>query len=215
MSRIACFVGSALLIALSLVSPAQARFVSVDPVQPNQENGENFNRYHYANNNPYTYTDPDGRLPVLIPIVAGVTWMLTSGDANAPAPGTPTRAMSPAEAASRFVEAVPAGRTGIALRAAPDGGRDSQTGSYTNTHASGKTYDGKGGRQRSNNSGKRVEQETGDPHVATDWTPAHDARDAFKQESVRLDSHGGPKSERNYNQIESPGRQYRTEDDTR
>jgi len=29
----------------------------VDP-----KTGENFNRYWYANNNPYKFTDPDGRL---------------------------------------------------------------------------------------------------------------------------------------------------------
>lgn len=40
---------------------ASARFVSVDPVQANPNNGQNFNRYYYANNNPYRFTDPDGR----------------------------------------------------------------------------------------------------------------------------------------------------------
>lgn len=43
------------------VRPAEARFVSVDPVKPDTNTGENFNRYHYGNNNPYRYTDPDGR----------------------------------------------------------------------------------------------------------------------------------------------------------
>lgn len=52
------------LLALSCVAtsgPAVARFVSVDPVQANPNNGANFNRYSYANNNPYKFTDPDGR----------------------------------------------------------------------------------------------------------------------------------------------------------
>lgn len=40
---------------------ASARFLSVDPVQANQRPGQNFNRYWYANNNPYKFTDPDGR----------------------------------------------------------------------------------------------------------------------------------------------------------
>jgi RHS repeat-associated protein len=89
---------------------------------------------------------------------------------------------------------------------------NSQTGSYTNTHASGMTYDGKGDKQRSQASGKRVEAETGDQHIATDWTPAPNNREAFKQESRRLDSHDGPKSETNHNKIESPGKKMRTED---
>ena len=84
-----------------------------------------------------------------------------------------------------------------------------QTGSYTNTHESGKTYDGKGGKERSQESGRRVEKETGDRHTATDWTPASTPKDALKQESVRLDSHGGPKSPDNHNKIESPGKKLR------
>ncbi|MEP1444751.1 MAG: RHS repeat-associated core domain-containing protein [Paraglaciecola sp.] len=39
--------------------PVIGRFYSNDPVGFN--NVHNFNRYAYANNNPYKYTDPDGR----------------------------------------------------------------------------------------------------------------------------------------------------------
>ncbi len=44
--------------------PAIGRFISVDPVDVSAANGSNFNRYWYANNNPYRYTDPDGRFGV-------------------------------------------------------------------------------------------------------------------------------------------------------
>lgn len=37
------------------------RFLSVDPVTANSGTGANFNRYRYANNNPYLFVDPDGR----------------------------------------------------------------------------------------------------------------------------------------------------------
>jgi RHS repeat-associated protein len=40
--------------------PTLGRFLSVDPVSTS-ENGTNFNRYWYANDNPYRFTDPDGR----------------------------------------------------------------------------------------------------------------------------------------------------------
>jgi RHS repeat-associated protein len=53
--------------------PAIGRFLSVDPVGPLADPTNHFGRYHYANNNPYRFTDPDGRLPILIPI-AVVAW---------------------------------------------------------------------------------------------------------------------------------------------
>ncbi len=37
------------------------RFLSVDPVTANAGTGTNFNRYKYAENNPYKFLDPDGR----------------------------------------------------------------------------------------------------------------------------------------------------------
>lgn len=52
----------AVAVMLCLMSgTVAARFVSVDPVEADTNNGQNFNRYYYANNNPYKFTDPDGR----------------------------------------------------------------------------------------------------------------------------------------------------------
>lgn len=41
--------------------PIAGRFLSVDPVTTDANTGELFGRYHYANNNPYRFMDPDGR----------------------------------------------------------------------------------------------------------------------------------------------------------
>ena len=41
--------------------PLIGRFLSIDPVEADANTGTNFNRYWYANNNPYRFTDPDGR----------------------------------------------------------------------------------------------------------------------------------------------------------
>lgn len=41
--------------------PECGRFLSVDPVGVDPTSGGNFNRYEYAQDNPYRYTDPDGR----------------------------------------------------------------------------------------------------------------------------------------------------------
>jgi uncharacterized protein RhaS with RHS repeats len=43
--------------------PGIGRFLSTDPVTANSVTGANFNRYWYANNNPYSFIDPDGRAP--------------------------------------------------------------------------------------------------------------------------------------------------------
>lgn len=50
-----------MVLLAGMVTDAYARFVSTDPVQANTNNGQNFNRYQYANSNPYGFTDPDGR----------------------------------------------------------------------------------------------------------------------------------------------------------
>jgi RHS repeat-associated protein len=54
------------------MDPIAGRFLSVDPVTTDSNDGGGFNRYKYANNNPYRYMDPDGmqdfEVPPQIPI---------------------------------------------------------------------------------------------------------------------------------------------------
>ncbi|HJR75240.1 MAG TPA: hypothetical protein VJ806_16570 [Luteimonas sp.] len=47
-------------LALLLLAPDLAS-AGTDPVAPDPNTGANFNRYAYANNNPYKFVDPDGR----------------------------------------------------------------------------------------------------------------------------------------------------------
>ena len=52
-------------------NPILGRFTGIDPVRYQEDNIHSFNRYAYANNNPYKFVDPDGRIPVIIiPIIA-------------------------------------------------------------------------------------------------------------------------------------------------
>ncbi|MBF6025163.1 hypothetical protein IU514_14110 [Lysobacter niastensis] len=47
--------------------PQVGRFLSVDPVTAYDGGWRHFNRFAYAYNNPYAFTDPDGRCPVCVP----------------------------------------------------------------------------------------------------------------------------------------------------
>jgi RHS repeat-associated protein len=46
--------------------PMLGRFLSPDPLRFVEDNPMSFNRYDYANGNPYRYRDPDGRDPQLV-----------------------------------------------------------------------------------------------------------------------------------------------------
>jgi RHS repeat-associated protein len=46
--------------------PVIGRFMGIDPVGFQEGNIHSFNRYAYANNNPYRYVDPDGAYPGLL-----------------------------------------------------------------------------------------------------------------------------------------------------
>ncbi len=50
--------------------PTLGRFLSIDPVDFYETNPQSFNRYAYADNNPYKYVDPDGQLFFLAPALA-------------------------------------------------------------------------------------------------------------------------------------------------
>jgi RHS repeat-associated protein len=59
-------------------SPAFGRFMSIDaaPVSPGK--WHSFNRYEYANNNPYRYSDPNGQSPLEIAFLVADTVSLVS-----------------------------------------------------------------------------------------------------------------------------------------
>jgi RHS repeat-associated protein len=54
--------------------PALGRFMGVDPVGFSEANLHSFNRYAYANNNPYKFVDPDGRNPLSVLLIEVARW---------------------------------------------------------------------------------------------------------------------------------------------
>lgn len=50
--------------------PVVGRFVGIDPKGFDPENIQSFNRYAYANNNPYKFVDPDGHSPIDVVFLA-------------------------------------------------------------------------------------------------------------------------------------------------
>ena len=89
---------------------------------------------------------------------------------------------------------------------------DVEVGSYTNTHKSGKKYHGKGTEKRASESATEKAKKYDDPVENTDWTPSKNDREAFKEESRRLENDGGHRNEDNYNKRASPGTNYRKQD---
>ena len=66
-------------------SPTYGRFLGMDPVEFDPNNIHSFNRYAYANNNPYRYVDADGRMATwaLAGLVLGTVAVTAAANYNA------------------------------------------------------------------------------------------------------------------------------------
>jgi len=99
--------------------PRIGRFLALDPVGFDPQNPQSFNRYAYANNNPYRYLDPDGQSP----LDAGFFLADSVSFGIAAASGNPEAIASAGIdlAASAVGLASPVPGTGLAIKAARAG----------------------------------------------------------------------------------------------
>jgi RHS repeat-associated protein len=188
--------------------PLVGRFVSMDPAGFDEGNLHSFNRYAYANNNPYRYVDPDGKMAVPLGRLVFTAAYEAAKVVGLPAFGS----VLGIGLANLVINATKAeGDTAQSDSRELSKGEakgDREAGSYTNTHESGKKYHGKGDRARSQQSGQDKEREHGDRHTATDWTPSSNDREAFKDEARRIQGDRGVSNPDNFNKINSPGKKY-------
>lgn len=136
--------------------------------------------------------------------------VIPGGKASSNSPKTPTLEMVPVEGPRVQVKAPtePAPTVSNTQQAS-----SKQTGSYTNTHESGKTYSGKGSQARAKKSAERVSKENNDAVTTTEWKPSPNTREAFKAEDTRIQDNGGAgNTQQNYNKINSPGKKYKEQD---
>lgn len=196
-----------------MYNPRLGRFMQTDPIGYKDD----LDLYAYVGNDPLDRTDPTGEISWDDFLGDLSDWLDTASQAANANPELLGPLYGPElEDASVALRGLAEGSeaTGEAteatvnladhvpeLEAAPA----KETGSYTNIHESGREYHGKGSRARSQVSGRRVEAETGDKHVATDWKASSSDQQAFVDEAKRIEQGGGVKSPNNYNKINSPG----------
>jgi RHS repeat-associated protein len=66
--------------------PVVGRFMGIDPKEVDPNDLHSFNRYAYANNNPYKFVDPDGHSPLVAVAVGVILW---TGFEMLPGPNVP------------------------------------------------------------------------------------------------------------------------------
>jgi Novel toxin 10 len=196
--------------------------MGIDPVGVDENNVHSHNRYAYANNNPYKFVDPDGRVAETVWDVANLAMGVSSFGMNLTEGNYVGAAVDVVgivvDGAATAVPFIPGGAGAVIKSArAADNVVDSakgakQTGSYTIEFNDGMKYHGKGDEARMLKSIKEKSKLNESGLKGKDHTTAANNREAFKQEARRIEADDGVGNPKNYNKINSPGVKYRLQD---
>lgn len=154
--------------------PASARFTGIDPEGFHTGNPQSFGRYLYANNAPYVYVDPNGEVPVLVPVAI---FLAREGAGFAFESATGLPAVFTMKGLSRAISDLGAS---AARQGARNGGTVLWTGSASARHEAASFAE--------KNGGHTLEMTTAGKHleVATSGMPWTEARPLWAAESRNL-----------------------------
>lgn len=188
--------------------PETGRFLSPDPVQVTSDGG-NFNRYEYANDNPYTHTDPDGRCVDGLTCGPMVQSYAADELAHPDRPFTPVdkvmlslgATVSGMGEAAGLVKAVVTVGKALSDASEASGGKTYTT--YTRTKTDGTVYSGRtsGTKTPDQQVAARTSQPDHQAKTAEGYGPATVDRNSSNPDAIRgreqqlIEQHGGAQSQ--------------------